>query len=181
MSSGRIRSRSKHRLAPLVAVLAACRPEPSPVASPPLAPAPPAAAAPSDGGALDARTQVALKGADAAATDSGLDPSDASALGASAEAAAPGPPFRGYCFGWVHLGDFSTDCYRSRAECVADRRQMGIGGHVLTAPCQKTDHATCTTILGDGKERCFGNFNNCIRYRKYVAKMGVETSWCVDR
>jgi hypothetical protein len=84
-----------------------------------------------------------------------------------------------HCFSWIHLEGGSTDCYRTDAECEAERAQMERGARP-TAPCRAEDHASCTVLPG-GQERCFGDAANCARYRAFVGRNGLRTAECAAR
>ncbi len=95
---------------------------------------------------------------------------------------APAATFAGSCFHWVHLSAFSTDCFRSRAECESERKQMTMG-HRDTTPCEATSRASCT-VVGDadaGHERCFGGAGDCGRFRVMLARQGTQTTDCAER
>jgi hypothetical protein len=84
-----------------------------------------------------------------------------------------------HCFAWIHGPSFSTDCYRTEAECQAERARME-GGARPTIPCKTMVHASCA-VFPDGQERCFGDAANCARYRAFVAKNGHPTGECATR
>ena len=120
--------------------------------------------------------------ADAAPPDDAASPTDAGTPAPKETSADPAPTgeFPVYCFSWVHLRDFSTDCFRSRAQCDTAQRQFAVGNRD-TRTCERRVHATCTRVTRDGTERCFGDFDNCIRFRKHLAHLGTETSHCINR
>jgi hypothetical protein len=130
-----------------------------------------------DSSATDARYDSIAPGGQLAAGDASTS-ADASTP-AFINATTPGKDFPVYCFDWVHLSDFSTDCFRQARECEQARRQTTIG-HRLTTPCEKELHAACTTVPG-GAERCFRSVYNCVHFRNYLAGSGRETTVCVYR
>lgn len=106
----------------------------------------------------------------------------------AASAAAPGAGSAAaraefHCFSWVHGPEFSTDCFRSAAICDKERIAMKEGARDTTE-CSKVKGASCTRVSrppapGDS-ERCFGNANNCERYRAYVRGNGLTVAPCED-
>jgi hypothetical protein len=130
-----------------------------------------------DSSAPDARFDAIAPGGQLAVGDASTS-ADASTP-AFINAMTPGKDFPVYCFAWVHLSDFSTDCFRQARECEQARRQMATG-HRLTRPCKKLLHAACT-IVPSGAERCFGSVTNCVLFRDYLARLGTETTVCVYR
>lgn len=100
------------------------------------------------------------------------------------DASTPLPPaFAGSCFHWAHGPAWSTDCFRSRAECESERKRMAMG-HRDTSPCEAALRASCTLVgseAGDGHERCFGTNGDCGRYRVMLARRGAQTTECVER
>ena len=84
-----------------------------------------------------------------------------------------------HCFRWVHLDQFSTDCYRSQATCLAERTSM-IQGARDPAACEPQSSASCTMLPG-GQERCFGDAGRCAHYRAFVAGHGIKTTDCQER
>lgn len=116
-------------------------------------------------------------------------PSSSSAAPAPASAAAPATGSAGarsdfHCFSWVHGPDFSTDCFRGAAICDRERIAMKEGARD-TMECSKVKGASCTRVSrpptpGDS-ERCFGDANNCERYRAYVQGNGLTVTPCEDR
>ncbi len=146
----------------MVVAMAACGPKPSPVVPPVSRAAPSAALEASD----DASSAVE---AGPPATPTSAEPS----------AVTSGSGARVYCFNWVHQMSFSTDCYRSLAECKTERAHAVLG-HRDSTPCEPNAHALCTTLARDGTERCFGALDSCIRYRRYVRGEGLETGDCVN-
>ncbi len=112
-----------------------------------------------------------------------------SAVGRSKDApgavATTPPPaaFAGSCFHWAHGTAFSTDCFRSRAECESERKQMAMGQRD-TSPCEAASRASCTIVggqAGEGRERCFGSNGDCGRFRVMLAGQGVQTTDCSKR
>jgi hypothetical protein len=132
-----------------------------------------------DSSAPDARSDAIAPGGQLAAGDASPS-ADASTPVAVINAKIPGKDFPVYCFAWVHLSDFSTDCFRRARECEQARRRKAMG-HRLTSPCEKRLHAACTTVVPDGDERCFETATNCVRYRNFLAARGMETTVCVYR
>jgi hypothetical protein len=111
----------------------------------------------------------------------GVASADLPALDAAiASALAPDPHAGFRCFSWAHERDFSTDCYRTRAECAAAVISMKEGARLPTE-CESREHASCTTLKGSKDERCFGDAANCGRYRAFVGRNHIETSGCVPR
>jgi hypothetical protein len=156
-----------------IATVAACGPTPPP-AEPPVprsVPTASATVAPSD-----ARTQDAsvVEGVSPQAEERSTSPEP------PASRTAPNVDFPVYCFSWVHGSKFSTDCYRTRAQCRAERIEWAISNHD-TLECEKRDHAACTTVIRDGAERCFGDSDNCTRYRIAMIRQHLETGNCVYR
>lgn len=96
--------------------------------------------------------------------------------------AAGGATF--HCFSWVHGMEFSTDCYRTAAECSRERQEMRKGARDTTE-CRTVQGGACTRVSrppapGD-HERCFASAGNCERYRAYVQGNGLTVTPCVDR
>lgn len=111
-------------------------------------------------------------------------PASASALiptppPSASAATASEPAFAFHCFSWAHQRDFSTDCYRTQTECLAEAKRM-VEGARLPTECRPRDHASCTT-LPEGKERCFGDAANCARYRAFVGRNHIDTTECAPR
>jgi hypothetical protein len=131
-----------------------------------------------DSSAPDARYDAIATGAQLTASDASTS-ADASTP-RFIDAEIPGKDFPVYCFAWVHLSEFSTDCFRKAQECEQARRQKAMG-HRLTRPCEKELHAACTTVAPDGVERCFWSVTNCVHFRNYLAGRGIETTVCVYR
>jgi hypothetical protein len=95
----------------------------------------------------------------------------------------PAAAFAGFCFQWIHLSAFSTDCFRSRAECESERKQMAMG-HRDTSPCEATSRASCTVVVGEADEsheRCFGSTGDCGRFRVMLGRQGTKTTDCAER
>ena len=94
-----------------------------------------------------------------------------------------GPRAEFHCFSWIHGPDFSTDCYRTAAKCESERKAMEAGARP-TRPCEKVAGASCT-MVGRRKmkkeERCFGNPNNCERYRAFVTGNGLDVTACTNK
>jgi hypothetical protein len=132
-----------------------------------------------DASAPDARSDAIATGGQLAAGDATS--ADASTPVAAINAMVPGKDFPVYCFSWVHLRDFSTDCFRKARECEQARRQKRMGHRMTTPSCEKELHAACTTVVADGNERCFWSVDNCVRYRDFLASRGMETTVCVYR
>jgi hypothetical protein len=88
-----------------------------------------------------------------------------------------------HCFAWIHGEEFSTDCYRTAAKCETERKAMEAGARP-TRPCETIAGASCT-MVGRRKmkkeERCFGDPNNCERYRAFVTGNGLDVTACTDR
>ncbi len=88
-----------------------------------------------------------------------------------------------HCFAWVHGEEFSTDCYRAAAKCETERKAMEAGARP-TRPCEQVAGASCT-MVGRRKmkkeERCFGDPNNCERYRAFVTGNGLDVTACTDK
>ena len=88
-----------------------------------------------------------------------------------------------HCFAWIHGAEFSTDCYRTAATCETERKAMEAGARP-TRPCEKVTGASCT-MVGRRKmkkeERCFGDPNNCGRYRAFVTGNGLDVTPCTDK
>jgi hypothetical protein len=110
------------------------------------------------------------------------DPIDA---GAPEPLIKPGTEARAtfHCFSWIHGPEFSTDCYRDAAKCETERKAMEDGAR-QTRACQAVAGASCTSV-GRRKmkkeERCFGNANNCERYRAFVTGNGLDVTACTNR
>jgi hypothetical protein len=131
----------------------------------------------------------------ASASPSATTPETAPATGdamvpafAGGDAAPPGPvattppaaAFAGSCFHWVHLSAFSTDCFRSRAECESERKQVAMG-HRDASPCEAASRASCTVVGGEaneGHERCFGSKGDCGRFRAMLGRQGTQATDC---
>jgi hypothetical protein len=94
-----------------------------------------------------------------------------------------GPRATFHCFAWVHGPQFSTDCYRTAALCETERKSMEDGARP-TRPCEKVTGASCT-MVGRRKmkkqERCFGDPNNCERYRAFVTGNGLDVTACTNK
>lgn len=120
---------------------------------------------------------------------------DASAAGTGA-AAAPGPGGSSsagvaaggratfHCFSWVHGPEFSTDCYRTAAEC--DREQLSMkNGARDTTGCQPVQGAVCTRVSRPpdpaDHERCFSDAGRCAHYQAFVTGNGHAVTPCVAR
>lgn len=118
-------------------------------------------------------------------------PSTAPPPAPQAVVVAPAPPIDAasaladtfHCFAWIHGPQFSTDCYRSAALCETERKAMEAGARP-TRPCEQVQRASCT-MVGRRKmkkeERCFGDQNNCERYRAFVTGNGLDVTACSER
>lgn len=88
-----------------------------------------------------------------------------------------------HCFSWIHGPEFSTDCYRTAEKCETERKRMEAGARP-TQPCKKDIGASCT-MVGRRKmkkeERCFGDPNNCERYRAMVTGNGLDVTACTNK
>lgn len=95
----------------------------------------------------------------------------------------PPPPPQFHCFAWVHGPEFSTDCYRSPELCEQARKKMEAGARP-TRPCERVAKVSCTAVgrgISKKEEHCFGDANNCERYRAYVTGNGLSALACVDQ
>ena len=85
-----------------------------------------------------------------------------------------------HCFAWIHGAEF---CYRTAAKCETERKATADGAR-QTRPCETVAGASCTSV-GRRKmkkeERCFGDPNNCERYRAFVIGNGLDVTACTDR
>lgn len=108
--------------------------------------------------------------------------SGTSAADAEVDAAARA---RFYCFGWVHGPEFSTDCYRTSAECERERLEMKQGSRDVMPGCSVTEGAWCTRVARkpntSTRERCFGGAENCRRYESFVQGNGHTTTGCTAK
>jgi hypothetical protein len=132
----------------------------------------------------DVYPSVELEDEDSSASAARLATAGASSRADAGEPAAvritvpPKQDFPLYCFTWFHIRDYSTDCFRSVRECESARPQWMHHGGPRPTKCQERHHASCTTVPSTGDERCFGSADNCIRFRNYLAKRGLETTVC---
>jgi len=94
-----------------------------------------------------------------------------------------GPRATFHCFNWIHGPEFSTDCYRTAETCEVERKSMEAGARP-TQPCKTVTGASCT-MVGRRKmkkeERCFGDANNCERYRAFVTGNGLDVTACTNK
>lgn len=146
-------------------------------AAPPPAPAPVVVAAtPAD--AVPAPPTEPLAAPDPEPVDAG--PASEPLVNPAGDA---GPRATFHCFAWVHGPQFSTDCYRTAAKCETARKAMEDGARP-TQPCEQVVGASCTSV-GRRKmkkeERCFGDPNNCERYRAYVTGNGLDVTACTNK
>jgi hypothetical protein len=142
-----------------------------------------ALASTSSDAASPSTSPAATPSGEAFATAGAMPPPFTAGDAARPDAVAPTPPaaaFAGYCFSWVHLAAFSTDCFRSRAECESQRKQMAMGARD-TAPCQAASRASCTVVGDEAHEHCFGSNGDCGRYRMMLARRGIQSTDCVER
>ncbi len=112
-----------------------------------------------------------------------VEPETAPAPEPLVDPSAPGTRDTFHCFAWVHGPEFSTDCYRSAALCETERTSMEAGARP-TRPCETVRGASCTKV-GRRKmkkeERCFGDPNNCERYRAFVTGNGLDVTACSEK
>jgi hypothetical protein len=88
-------------------------------------------------------------------------------------------PLPVYCFSWVHLDDYSQDCYQTFAQCKVEEKQKALGHRLTLTKCEKRDRAACMTVTPDRTLRCFGDANSCVSYRITMINRGLDTTACV--
>ncbi len=95
-----------------------------------------------------------------------------------------GPPAPFYCFAWVHLGQFATDCFRGAKECEDERLAARRGARNTTPACEPAAHASCARTtnppLPGDIEHCFSDVGVCARYQAHVLRNGLKVTACED-